>query len=114
MSSQVVVFCATALVASLTCSLLREMKFNVRELHSNKSPMYCTKVSDEFKESKELILVTSDAAARGMNYPDVTLVVQVNLLISSTALSTICITFYVFLLPILLHAFCSSFYPICI
>lgn len=50
---------------------------NVREMHSRKPQLYRTRISDEFRESKRLILVTSDVSARGMNYPDVTLVVQV-------------------------------------
>ncbi|XP_050908994.1 DEAD-box ATP-dependent RNA helicase 31 [Lathyrus oleraceus] len=35
--------------------------------------------SDEFRKSKGLILVTSDVSACGVDYPDVTLVVQVGL-----------------------------------
>ncbi|KAL9253560.1 DEAD-box ATP-dependent RNA helicase 31-like protein [Drosera capensis] len=35
-----------------------------------------TRVSDEFRKSKGLILVTSDVSARGVAYPDVTLVIQ--------------------------------------
>ncbi|KAI5432382.1 DEAD-box ATP-dependent RNA helicase 31, variant 2 [Lathyrus oleraceus] len=35
--------------------------------------------SDEFRKSKGLILVTSDVSAREVDYPDVTLVVQVGL-----------------------------------
>lgn len=50
---------------------------NVRELHSRKPQLYRTRISDEFRESKRLILVSSDVSARGMNYPDVTLVTQV-------------------------------------
>lgn len=50
---------------------------NVRELHSRKPQLYRTRISDEFRESKQLILVSSDVSARGMNYPDVTLVTQV-------------------------------------
>ncbi|CAA0820516.1 Putative DEAD-box ATP-dependent RNA helicase 33 [Striga hermonthica] len=76
---KVIVFCATAMMTSLVCSLLREMKLNVREIHSKKSPLYCTRISNEFKESKRLILVTSDVSARGINYPDVTLVIQVGI-----------------------------------
>ncbi|WCJ26212.1 DEAD-box ATP-dependent RNA helicase 48 [Euphorbia peplus] len=74
---KVIVFCTTAMVTSLMYMLLREMKLNVREIHSRKPQLYRTRVSDEFKESKRLILVTSDVTARGMNYPDVTLVIQV-------------------------------------
>ena len=75
---QVVVFCTTGMVTSLMCLLLREMKMNVRELHSRKPQLYRTRISDEFRDSKRLILVTSDVSARGMNYPDVTLVIQVH------------------------------------
>ncbi|KAK6137512.1 hypothetical protein DH2020_028765 [Rehmannia glutinosa] len=76
---KVIVFCATAMMTSLMCSLFREMKLNVREIHSKKSPLYRTRISDEFKESKRLILITSDVSARGINYPDVTLVIQVGI-----------------------------------
>lgn len=51
---------------------------NVREIHSRKPQSYRTRVSDEFRKSKGLILVTSDVSARGVDYPDVTLVIQVN------------------------------------
>lgn len=65
------------MVASLLYLLLQEMKMNVREIHSRKPQLYQIRVSNEFRESKQLILVTSDVLARGMNYPNVTLVVQV-------------------------------------
>lgn len=65
------------MVTSLLYLLLQEMKMNVREIHSRKPQIYRTRISDEFKESKRLILVTSDVSSRGMNYPDVTLVIQV-------------------------------------
>lgn len=55
------------------------MKLNVREIHSRKPQLYRTRVSDEFKESKQMILVSSDVTSRGMNYPDVTLVIQVHI-----------------------------------
>ena len=75
--SQIIVFCSTGMVTSLMYTLLREMKLNVREIHARKPQLHRTRVSDEFKESNRLILVTSDVSARGMNYPDVTLVIQV-------------------------------------
>lgn len=76
---QVVVFCTTGMVTSLMYLILREMKMNVREIHSRKPQLYRTRISDEFRASKRLILVTSDVSARGINYPDVTLVIQVSL-----------------------------------
>ncbi|XP_076937927.1 putative DEAD-box ATP-dependent RNA helicase 48 [Bidens hawaiensis] len=74
---KVIVFCTTSMMTSLMFSLLREMKMNVRELHSRKPQLYRTRVSEEFKEEKQLILITSDVLSRGMNYPDVSLVIQV-------------------------------------
>lgn len=77
---QVIVFCTTAKVTSLVAELLSELKLNVREIHSRKPQSYRTRISKEFKESKGLILVSSDVSARGVDYPNVTLVVQVTLL----------------------------------
>ena len=65
------------MMTSLMFSLFREMRMNVREIHSRKPPLYRTRVFEEFKEAKRLILVTSDVSALGMNYPDVSLVIQV-------------------------------------
>ncbi|KAE8662070.1 putative DEAD-box ATP-dependent RNA helicase 48 [Hibiscus syriacus] len=76
---KVIVFCTTGMVTSLMYLLLRETKMNVREMHSRKPQIYRTRISDEFRESKRLILVTSDVSARGMDYPDVTLVIQVGI-----------------------------------
>ncbi|RDX88446.1 putative DEAD-box ATP-dependent RNA helicase 33 [Mucuna pruriens] len=76
---KVIVFCITGMVTSLMYNLLREMKMNVREIHSRKPQLYRTRISDEFRESKQLILVSSDVSSRGMNYPDVTLVIQVGI-----------------------------------
>ncbi|KAK1325572.1 DEAD-box ATP-dependent RNA helicase 31 [Acorus calamus] len=76
---KVLVFCTTAMVTRLVAELLSELKLNVREIHSRKTQSYRTRVSDEFRKSKGLILVTSDVSARGVDYPDVTLVIQVGL-----------------------------------
>ncbi|CAN6216726.1 unnamed protein product [Urochloa humidicola] len=73
---KVIVFCTTAKVTSLIAELLSELKLNVREIHSRKPQSYRTRISKEFKESKGLILVSSDVSARGVDYPNVTLVVQ--------------------------------------
>ncbi|GKU95296.1 hypothetical protein SLEP1_g8673 [Rubroshorea leprosula] len=76
---KVIVFCSTGMVTSLMYMLLREMKLNVWEIHSRKPQLYRTHISDEFRGSKRLILITSDVSARGVNYPDVTLVIQVGI-----------------------------------
>ncbi|WOK94856.1 DEAD-box ATP-dependent RNA helicase 48-like [Canna indica] len=76
---KVIVFCTTAMVTAFLYVLLRDLKMNVREMHSRKPQLYRTRISDEFRESKCIILVTSDVSARGMDYPDVTLVIQVGI-----------------------------------
>ncbi|KAM0939454.1 putative RNA helicase [Dioscorea sansibarensis] len=76
---KVIVFCTTAMVTRLVADLLAELHLNVREIHSRKPQSYRTRVSKEFKESKGLILVSSDVSARGVDYPDVTLVIQVGI-----------------------------------
>ncbi|XP_050385823.1 DEAD-box ATP-dependent RNA helicase 31-like [Argentina anserina] len=76
---KVLVFCTTAMVTRLVANLLGELNLNVREIHSRKPQSYRTRVSDEFRKSKGLILVTSDVSARGVDYPDVTLVIQVGI-----------------------------------
>ncbi|KAI3444426.1 hypothetical protein Pfo_001091 [Paulownia fortunei] len=74
---KILVFCTTAMVTRLVAELLSELNLNVREIHSRKPQSYRTRISDEFRKSKGLILVTSDVSARGVDYPDVTLVVQI-------------------------------------
>ncbi|KAF7152018.1 hypothetical protein RHSIM_Rhsim01G0171700 [Rhododendron simsii] len=76
---KVLVFCTTAMLTRLVADLLSKFNLNVREIHSRKTQSYRTRVSDEFRKSKGLILVTSDVSARGVDYPDVTLVIQVGL-----------------------------------
>ena len=77
---QVIVFCTTAMVTEFMYIMLRVLKLNVREIHSRKPQLYRTRISEEFRDSNRLILVTSDVSTRGVNYPDVTLVIQVEFL----------------------------------
>uniref|UniRef100_M8B5F8 ATP-dependent RNA helicase n=1 Tax=Aegilops tauschii TaxID=37682 RepID=M8B5F8_AEGTA len=72
----VIVFCTTAMVTEFMYIMLRDLKLNVREIHSRKPQLYRTRISEEFRDSNRLILVTSDVSTRGVNYPDVTLVIQ--------------------------------------
>ncbi|KAL0426110.1 UNVERIFIED_CONTAM: DEAD-box ATP-dependent RNA helicase 31 [Sesamum radiatum] len=72
---KILVFCTTAMVTRLVAEA--SLNLNVREIHSRKPQGYRTRISDEFRKSKGLILVTSDVSARGVDYPDVTLVIQI-------------------------------------
>ncbi|KAJ4768570.1 hypothetical protein LUZ62_078945 [Rhynchospora pubera] len=76
---KVIVFCTTAMVTALVAEVLAGLKFKVREIHSRKTQAYRTRVSQEFRQSKGLILVSSDVSARGVDYPDVTLVIQIGM-----------------------------------
>lgn len=49
------------------------------ELHSKKSQGYRNKASDKFRKAKCAVLFTSDVSARGVDYPDVTDVLQFGL-----------------------------------
>ncbi|WZY74579.1 hypothetical protein YC2023_020963 [Brassica napus] len=76
---KVIIFCTTAMVTRMVADLLGQLILNVREIHSRKPQGYRTRVSDEFRKSKSIILVTSDVSSRGLDYPDVSLVVQMGL-----------------------------------
>jgi ATP-dependent RNA helicase MSS116 len=52
---------------------------SVMELHSGKSQAYRTSASNRFRELKRGVLFTSDVSARGVDYKDVSHVVQVGM-----------------------------------
>jgi ATP-dependent RNA helicase MSS116, mitochondrial len=54
-------------------------KFNIIEMHSRKSQGYRTGASERFRVGKGIMMFSSDVTARGMDYPDVTMIVQVGL-----------------------------------
>lgn len=53
--------------------------FPVLEIHSRKSQGHRNKVSEKFRNGQGLVMFTSDVSARGMDYPDVSAVLQVGL-----------------------------------
>ena len=59
--------------------LFQKMGFPVVEIHSRKSQSARTKASKIFRDNTKKILFSSDVSARGMDYPDVTMVCQVGL-----------------------------------
>lgn len=52
--------------------------YPVLEIHSRKSQGHRNKVSEHFRNGRGLVMFTSDVSARGMDYPDVTAVMQVS------------------------------------
>mmetsp|Transcript_32234 Transcript_32234/g.46506 ORF Transcript_32234/g.46506 Transcript_32234/m.46506 type:complete len:725 (+) Transcript_32234:137-2311(+) len=76
---KIIVFFPTARQTGYYASLLSSSGLNVLEIHSRKSQGQRTRASDEFRAGKNLILLSSDVSARGMDYPDVTFVLQMGM-----------------------------------
>ena len=76
---KIIVFFTTARVTGFMAELFVSMGLPVLEIHSRLSQSARTKTSDKFKNADSAILFSSDVSARGMDYPDVTFVLQVGL-----------------------------------
>ncbi len=76
---KIMIFFVTARLTQLHAELFALMGFPVVEIHSRKSQSARTKASTIFREQSSKILFSSDVSARGMDYPDVTMVCQVGL-----------------------------------
>lgn len=73
---KVIVFLPTANQAQFVSDLFASMGVPNQPLHSRKSQAFRTRVSTAFRDARSAVLVASDVAARGVDYPDVSLVVQ--------------------------------------
>jgi len=76
---KIMVFFPTARVTSLWAQVCNAAGLRVGELHSRKSQAARQRVSDDFRTAKSAILFSSDVSARGMDYDNVTHVVQVGI-----------------------------------
>ncbi|OWZ20038.1 DEAD/DEAH box RNA helicase [Phytophthora megakarya] len=77
---KVIVFLPTARSTQFMAQLFQAAGFsNVLEMHSRKSQSARTKAADSFRKGKKIIMFSSDVSARGVDYPDVSLVLQVGL-----------------------------------
>jgi ATP-dependent RNA helicase MSS116 len=76
---KIIVFFTTARLTQFYAELFNIMGIPVLEIHSRKSQSHRTKVSEAFRSSESAILFTSDVSARGMDYPNVTTVIQVGM-----------------------------------
>lgn len=78
---KVIVFFTTARLTGFMAELFNSVQAfgKILEIHSRKSQGVRQKASDQFRKSKNAILFSSDVSARGMDYPDVTAVIQVGL-----------------------------------
>ena len=76
---KVICFFPTARATQLAAELFIALGQDVTEIHSRKSQGHRTKAADAFRAAKKGVMMSSDVSARGLDYPDVTLVVQVGL-----------------------------------
>lgn len=77
---KLVVFFPTARMVGFYADFFRiGLGIDVSDIHSKKSQGARNKTSAQFRESKNGILFTSDVSARGVDYPDVTTVLQFGL-----------------------------------
>jgi ATP-dependent RNA helicase MSS116, mitochondrial len=82
---KIIVFFTTARLTGFLAELFNSMPEQKRgfgevlEIHSRKSQSVRQKASDKFRKATTAVLFSSDVSARGMDYPDVTFVLQVGL-----------------------------------
>ena len=63
--------------ASFCTAMLEEMGLDVLQIHSRRTAAERTAASETFRERTQQVLLSSDVSARGVDYPDVSLVLQV-------------------------------------
>ena len=73
---KVVVFFATARQTQLFAEAFAALGRPVLEMHSRRSQAQRGRVSEEFRAGSGVVMFSSDVSARGMDYPDVTAVIQ--------------------------------------
>lgn len=76
---KIIVFFPTARAVGFCAQLFLTAGFNVLEMHSRKSQAQRTNISQRFRDGSKIIMFTSDVSARGVDYPDVSLIIQVAL-----------------------------------
>ena len=80
---KIIAFLPTARATQFNTAVMKNMNLNVMEIHSRASQGERTLVSDTFRNNTQVILLSSDVSARGVDYPDITLVLQVSGLFSN-------------------------------
>ena len=76
---KIIVFFSTARVCGFMSDFFNSTGMKVLEIHSRMSQSARTRTSDLFRDGSKLILFSSDVSARGMDYANVTHVIQCGL-----------------------------------
>ena len=75
---KVMCFFTTARATQLAAELFQQiLPTDVIEIHSKLSQSRRTKATDTFRDASRAVMMTSDVTARGIDFPDVSLVVQI-------------------------------------
>jgi ATP-dependent RNA helicase MSS116 len=74
---KIMVFFPTARSTQLASEMFEACGKPVFEIHSRKSQAVRTKAADKFREARAAVMMSSDVTARGMDFPDVTMVIQI-------------------------------------
>merc|ERR1712232_56536 len=74
---KIMVFFVAARVTQLYSEMFNGAGVRVHEIHSRKSRPHRTKAADTFRSQQRGIVFSSDVLARGLDFPDVTAVIQV-------------------------------------
>ena len=76
---KIIAFFATARQTEFFAALFNAAGVDVLEMHSRKSQPARIKTAELFRSSSRVVMFSSDVSARGMDYPNVTFVLQVGL-----------------------------------
>jgi ATP-dependent RNA helicase MSS116 len=73
------IFLVSAVFTSFMADLARSVTSGIliEDMHSKKTQAYRTHSARNFSRARKAVLFTSDVSARGVDYPDVTMVLQV-------------------------------------
>lgn len=76
---KIICFLPTARATQFYTAVLRNMGLDsVMEIHSRLSQSERTNASDKFRTTSQVVLLSSDVSARGVDYPNISLVLQVS------------------------------------
>jgi ATP-dependent RNA helicase MSS116 len=77
--AKIILFFPATSVVQFTTDVLQSMGLDTLQIHSKMDQTKRVRVSDKFRKSRSSILCTTDVSARGVDYPGVTMVIQVGM-----------------------------------
>jgi superfamily II DNA/RNA helicase len=78
-TSQAIIFCNTIRKVEWLSNSLEEKNFSITSIHGKMTPIERTEIVKDFRSGKTRILITTDLLARGIDIPQVNLVINYDL-----------------------------------